>query len=346
MKIFFDESGTFTATSGWSVVCSLSIPHKETGPASRKIAYLAREWPRASNGELKGGSLTGQHLSALVDVLFAREAIFHATAIDMSAEDDAGLRSHKEGQCEAMTENLTSDHHPNFVKEVWALRRTLEKMPMQLYVQSALMTTLIATVTEQTTMYFAQRRPGELAQFEWIVDAKDSQRITTQEKWWRETLGALLESRGRREALHLVRGTDFNYNYFEKSYLTETLAWNPGGIETVITGYDIKKLISKQLSFVDSRSDILIQATDILASFLRRMLMGQIKDSAIACSLGRLQIRQRPSNLIWQSIQLATLSRDVQREKAPFGDLLQSMSLSGRTMLRPTKLQSKTMRDR
>src|SRR5258708_28428584 len=99
MHFFIDEGGLFIPQSGWGVVCSLAIPHKEVGPTRREIAWLSRGW-RRKNGELKGGLLEPTHLDALVEVLFRRDALLHACAIDVSREDPKGVEHHKERQCE------------------------------------------------------------------------------------------------------------------------------------------------------------------------------------------------------------------------------------------------------
>jgi hypothetical protein len=39
--IFIDEGGTFIPATGWGVVCSLAIPHKEVGAARREINVSA-----------------------------------------------------------------------------------------------------------------------------------------------------------------------------------------------------------------------------------------------------------------------------------------------------------------
>jgi hypothetical protein len=43
------------------------------------------------------------------------------------------------------------------------------------------MSELIGTAIEENLMYFAQRRPRELGQFEWTIDAKDPVRVSPQE---------------------------------------------------------------------------------------------------------------------------------------------------------------------
>jgi hypothetical protein len=117
LHIFIDEGGTFIPASGWAVVCSLAIPHKEVGPARREIDRLTRDWPR-NGGELKGGILEPTHLESLVEVLFRHDALMHASAIDVSREDNARVDQHKAGQCDGMTKHLTSDHHAELVGEV------------------------------------------------------------------------------------------------------------------------------------------------------------------------------------------------------------------------------------
>ena len=147
MQIFIDEGGTFVPWSGWGVVCALAIPHKEIGPTRREIDRLSRDWARKA-GELKGGLLKPAHLETLVEVLFRHDGILHACAIDVSREDSKRVDLHKTRQCEGITKYLAPTHHPNFVRQVWELRRTLERMPRQLYIQSVLMSELVRSSAE------------------------------------------------------------------------------------------------------------------------------------------------------------------------------------------------------
>ena len=221
----------------YGVVCSLAIPHGEVGRAVREISRLTRNWPR-NKGELKGGVLKVPHLESLVDLLFRHDAIMHACAIDVSYESDKGVDRHKAYQCNSITKHLTSEHHPNLAREIREVRRTLEQMPRQLYIQSVVMRELIDTAYKEVTTYFAQRRPRELAKFEWTIDAKDPRRTTTQEKWWQDTLGPLLDSRRRREPFGIVKDAGFNYKYFKRSFAMKyEPSDRPGQTEE---GYDIR----------------------------------------------------------------------------------------------------------
>ena len=48
--------------------------------------------------------------------------------------------------------------------------------------------------------------------------------------------------------------------------------WFPDDPSKMREGHDITKMITEQMAFVDSRSETLIQAVDVLTSFLRRLL--------------------------------------------------------------------------
>jgi len=56
MRIFIDEGGTFVPSTGWGVVCSLALPHREVGPTRREIDRLTKEWPHR-DGELNASGL-------------------------------------------------------------------------------------------------------------------------------------------------------------------------------------------------------------------------------------------------------------------------------------------------
>jgi hypothetical protein len=258
---------------------------------------------------LKGALVTPDQLEALVKVLFRHDAIFSACAMDVAREPNHSIDAHKTHQCEGITKHLTSEHQPQVVEALQALRRVLEGMPRQLYIQSIMMKELVIAVSQLVSMYFAQRRPRELAVFEWTIDAKDPRRITTQEKWWRDTLGPMLDSHYRKDPFPMFDDVAFNYKYFDRSFLTAGDVWYPDRPREFVQGYDIKKMMTERMHFVDSRNEILIQAADILASFLRRLLTGEIVEiDKVARALGRLQIYSQGSGPL-QSVRLVTMSR-------------------------------------
>jgi hypothetical protein len=209
-------------------------------------------------------------------------------------------------------------------------------MSPQLYIQCVMMKELVRIASEEVTLYFAQRRPHELAKFEWTIDAKDPRRITSQEKWWRETLAPLLESASRREPFVFVKDAGFNYKFFDRSFAMKKDMWFPDRPPEMIEGHDIRKMITERMAFVDSRSETLIQAVDVLTGFLRRLLAREITDDDVPQALGRLQIYTRRKSKQPQSLRVLTLCPDSGGRSDLF-DILQVMTRAARTMLKPER---------
>lgn len=331
MKIYIDEGGHFTANAGISVLCSLSLPHATSESAARRLAKLSERWPR-KNGELKGGALNKAQLTAATTVLFSHDAILHCIATDVALEDQELIAEHKAKQCDGITKHLSPSHASGFVAQVKALRSILEKMPNQLYLQCVLLSDLVMTTAEHDAMYFSQRIPAELGRYEWIIDAKDPKRTTTQEAWWRDTLGPLGESKSRVRPFARVDDANFDYSYLDASFAMEKDLWHPdSGREKGVRGFDLSKLITKSVAFRDSRSDILLQAVDILANFTRRVFNGEIKDSDIISQLGRLQVRRNKEG-VNQCFDFVTFSSSPKR-RAGLGRIARIMDNSARTMI-------------
>jgi hypothetical protein len=333
VAVFIDESGNFRTTP-LSTVAALSLPHRSLSRVRRELAHKTEDWPRV-DGELKGGQLSVEHLLTLVDVLLRHQALLHGTVATVGEAHDAEIAAHRLRQCEQMTRNLTPEHHDGFVAEVWELRRTLEQMSNQLYTQFVAQTHLLCAVIEEVTTYYCQRRPKDLALVEWFVDAKDKD-VTPQENWWRKTLGPMIQSRSRREPFTRVKADGFNYKYFEEAYGFKPEAH--GKVDATDTveredpiPIDVGLLVTKRLHFPNSKDDILIQAVDILARSIRRVLTDKSPDLRLVRALGRLQIRRRHSGG-FQSLRLISLA-----ERAPeaqhLAGVVDQMGRVGRTMI-------------
>lgn len=98
-------------------------------------------------------------------------------------------------------------------------------------------------------------------------------------------------------------------------------------------GYDIKKMITQRIAFVDSRSHILIQTVDILTSFLRRLLAGKIAGDEVSRALGRLQLYKRRDGQP-QSLNLVTLSAKWIPQRGLVKSL-EVMTQAARVMIKP-----------
>jgi hypothetical protein len=133
----------------------------------------------------------------------------------------------------------------------------------------------------------------------------------------------------------MVRDSAFDYRYFEREYSMRKEMWCPDKPREMVYGHDIKKMFSEHMAFVDSRSETLIQAVDILSSFLRRLLEGQIAGNDIVRALGRLQII-RMQNRHPQSLRVLTMSR-IRSSRTGLFKTLRAMTIAGRSMMKPKR---------
>ena len=151
-------------------------------------------------------------------------------------------------------------------------------------------------------------------------------------------MGPLLENKSRREPFGIVRDAGFNYRYFDRSFAIKFEPWDrPGQIEE---GYDIKKMITERIAFLDSRSHTLIQTVDILTSFLRRLVAGKIAGDEVSRALGRLQIYKHRRNGGPQSLNLVTLSVEWKPQR-DFVKSIQVMTKAARVMIKPERQSAK-----
>jgi hypothetical protein len=343
MITFIDESGKFVKNDGWSVVAALTLTHSFAAQARRKLGPETRDWPRV-DGELKGRSLNELQFHNLVEVLWKHQALLHVVAVNVNLEDADGIRRHRLIQAEKMTANLTSEHHPELVNQVEKLRASLEAMPDQLYIQSVAMTQLIWECAQNGAMYFSTRKPEELAHFEWKIDAKSSTGETRQETWWRSVLGPIFESNADHHQFVSLDDPKADYSFFDQAYALEKELWRPSGDNKRVSGFDIGKLIVKTTEFVDSKSDILLQAADILANRIRRCFQDIIFDDQTAANLGRLQIVQSRQGAR-QVVKIISLTKHEQSNSQALLHRLKLMNDNARTMF-PRSLYEKKKLDK
>jgi hypothetical protein len=308
------------------------MPHRSAGPCRRELREISKNWPRR-NGELKSGELQTTHLSLLIDIFFRHDTLLHAVATDAAKQIPNDIARHQANQASGITKHLSGDHPQSLIDDVWAVRRPLERMPAQLYLQCVAMHQLVWHVAEDSAIYFSQRRPRELGKFEWIIDAKDPVKITSQEKWWRDVIGPLGQSRSRREPFVTVHDSGFDYTHFDRAFSMEKEMWDPDAPPKLVNGVNIKKLISDNVAFVDSKSELLVQATDVVAGFLRRALRARKTDPLVLQTVGRLMVRAKSR----QTVRLITLGARQEEVESQLTERIDLIATSARAMLKPER---------
>src|SRR6266851_5149783 len=265
MHIFIDESGTFTQArkgSSVSVVGALIVPTSRLARVEEKYAAIRADLP-TENGEVKGRKLAEQHVKAVVAMLKRYHVLFEATAVDMSIHSPMQVERHKVLQAEGITEGLSEESHPKVRERAFDLRRRLERLNAQLYVQSAVTFPLIETVIHNAIKFYCQRIPTELGAFHWVIDGKDRGRTTSWENWWSRIVSRMLEARSwfLDKPLETWKGCDYSHLWRFRTDVGEHLKPHTPYREAI----DLVQIMEDSFRFSD-KPEPGLELVDILTS--------------------------------------------------------------------------------
>ncbi len=293
MNIYIDEAGVFVVSSKdkccVSCVGGLAIPTRQTEAVFAEFAALKESWGIGAS-EIKGSKLLEPQVSSLISMLRKHDVIFDIIAIDMNAQNNKGLANHRGLQGQSLTKNLTPEHKAGLVEGVHKLKKELEALNLQLYVQAVCTMELLTDLLQTITLYYVQRVPAELGSFQWYVDAKDKE-ITPYEKLWTMIVLPMQQSRSFQQPLITLEGAD--YSHFEKFCKADEIA--PEHIREHVKRaspfeyVELQGILGKNISFQSSHSNLGIQIVDILTTSIRRAMNGKLGIAGWA-EIGRLMV--------------------------------------------------------
>jgi len=338
MHIFIDESGTFTGVTNQhniSAVGALIIPDIQLAKVERKYRALRSDLPQ-ERGEAKGRLLSEHQVASVVSMLARYQVLFEITAIDMGLHGAADIDEHKRQQAEGLTINVTDAFHPNARAGIFALRRRLEEMTQQLYVQSIVTFDVIETVIRHAVLYYCQRIPRELAAFHWVIDGKDKARITDWESWWSVVVMPMLQTGSLREPMAAIAEGDYSHFDRFRMAIPDYLAPHVPNREAEF-GTDLRKLMTEHFRF-SSDAEPGLEMVDILANAVRRAMVGNLGIKGWQDIRG-LMIHRRTQCLRMVSLTRAESARDT----LPYIPVLRHFLEGGRNMLAPRFLRPTAM---
>lgn len=280
MYIFVDESGTFVHTeelNSWSVIAAFTLPERHLAKVDRLISEL--------RAEVRGGQeVKLKHLSEARYIRFLRDlsrvgGLAFAIASDASKMPPDLVIFHRDQQAKGIVKHLDKMEHQSMRDNLCELSKTIATLPLQLYTQMQFQIELFYKVVCRSSLYFAQHEPAALEFFRWRVDQKDIKK-SEYERIFELVLAPAMQTKAIREPMIMLEGAD--YSYFERfdfapgeqpTYLTTEY-----GIEAA-DGFDARKVLTEDFALVDSDTSPGVQAVDLLASGIRRLLRGEFTRS-------------------------------------------------------------------
>jgi Protein of unknown function (DUF3800) len=289
MKIYIDEAGAFVAQPPgqplFSLVLAVVVPSSIETELFDALSGLLASWPHQGI-EIKGSKLDESQSAQVVELVSRYDVIVQFFAVDMEMHSDKVIDDRKARQADAVTANLTLEHHPAVAAQMRELADATRRMPNQLFVQASLMFELVLRVIEESTLYYVQRLPEELGSIEWCIDRKD-RKITEMEETWSTLVLPMSESHFATRPLVCLRGAD--YSHFDARYgiraddeeMNRHVAWTREAYGILNDehgpGLNAGLLLSEQRQFVDSAGSLGLQLADMLAAILRRALNNRLR---------------------------------------------------------------------
>jgi hypothetical protein len=180
-------------------------------------------------------------------------------------------------------------------------------------------------------VYYSQRQPKALGSFQWVIDAKDRDRITDWESWWSFVVMPAIQSKSFRNPIGQL--VDADYSHFERfeteipEYLHPHLK-NP----KERSGLDARKILTEQFRF-SSNVEPGLEMVDILTNATRRALTGRLRHEGWK-NIPRLMIHRDR-----HYINLISLQEEPAGHRYPFAKALRYFSRGGKSILAPRFLR-------
>jgi hypothetical protein len=272
---------------------ALIIPTCHQRAIWKRYKRLRTQLPKENN-EVKGRLLREPQVAGVVDMLIRTPVLFNVIAIDMDIQTTDAIMQHRDGQSRKLLLSVGPEHRPSLVAQMQQLSQRLSSTSRQLYTQSALIFELVLRVIQHSTIFYGQRLPAELGEFVWMFDAKDKQRLTNWEEWWRIMIAPMLQSVALRAPIIGLEEGD--YSYFDHAFQISTSEWfNKATGNEEQFGANLG-LILKSLTF-EPGVNYGLEMVDILTNAVRRALSGNLGEAGWS-NLSKLIPKLRDPNRV------------------------------------------------
>lgn len=339
MNIFIDESGSFASTNkreSWSIVAAITSTESARRVIESAVGMVRRSARAHPNEEVKLNRISEPDYLKFLGALDSDGIVVFATATDSGLNSPDRVAQHQSLQVHDVRKNIDHMRHEGGRAGVALLANQMEALPHQLYVQLLCQTHLLYEIVRRAINYFAQRSPATLREFRWRIDQKNTSK-TVYEDAFEKIAPALLQTRSLSEPLERVGG--FNYSHFG-AYEYED-GKTPDYLQTEyglppMESINVQKLIRGNLAFQDSQASNGIQAVDLVATGLRRVLKGNFDNcAAVAEALGRLMVQNRHDRPPLDLFSFAELENETSKHVVRMVNL---MSKSCRPMIKRERI--------
>ncbi|WP_304545675.1 DUF3800 domain-containing protein [Sulfurimonas microaerophilic] len=322
MNIYIDEAGSFVKPEqnkcAISTVGALILPENKTKIIFSKFEALKKKWGFADT-EIKGSQLDESQVNSVIEMLSKYNVMFEVVAIDMNLEENDITTEHKLNRAQKLVDSITEEFNENLIQYIHNTKQEIESLPNQLYVQVTLTIELLIQIFQKTTLYYSLRKPKELENFKWMVDAKNMN-MTTSEKVWSELILPLAQTRSFEEPLMMLNEGDYSYFFKNRTRgeIPEYLIPHVG--ERDPNDFSELNSVFSDITFEDSKNNLGIQLADILTTAIRRSMNGNLQKNGWK-NFGKVIVMGKKQSITLRSIS-EEANPDKYETKPPYNEVI------------------------
>ncbi len=299
MEILIDEAGTFAVKgapkNSWCVVAAYACPETEKRKYKSILGNLKRRENAKYSDEIKLSQVSERNYIKFLKDLNEVNGALLCTATDSGLNLENLVKEHQKSQASLMVKNIDEMKYEAGRNAVTYLTSQLSGLPAQLYIQLCCQIQLIHSFVIRGISYFVQRNPHSLKHFRWKIDQKEKLKKIDFEDAFEKFCPVLLQSFSLQEPMPALDWCDYRpmakYKY-KKGKIPDYLVDKFPHLKDE-EGFNIQKIVRKDMKFLDSKSYHGIQIADLLASGLRRLLKQEFDNNLlVAQHLGRLMIQE------------------------------------------------------
>lgn len=336
MHIYVDESGVFrvaTNDDAWCVVAALVVPE----PIVRRLAPLLLPFKLACgkryDEEVKIGELSEDQILSFLGRLSELDCTIYCVAAEMSLVTEEQAQQHQVEQVAKITQHIDKMKFSEGRAGLQALAEEVSGLSPQLYMQLVCQVILVKEVIDRAIFYHVQRTPKCLRRFRWRIDQKNTTKSLF-EVAFEKVAPPLLQSMALSEPSYAC--TDFDYSAMEEFIYTEenapTFLRDTYGLDTnPAGGLNVGKLLRSDIAFPSSESEAGLQAVDLVASSVGRLLRGRFGDEARAARvLGSLMVQNLQGGF---PIRLVSFGRSDAAVSDRIANIVRTFGMSSKALL-------------
>lgn len=289
-----DESGSFVESqseNSWCVVSAYVFSERIQSKSYSLLKKLKTDSGATVNEEIKLKNISENDYFSFLNSLHKLGGLLFSVATDSKLNSNHVITEHRNIQAEKIRKYAPTMIYDEGKKAVTNLADEIQELPPQLYTQLQCQVELIGDLLNRGTLYYVQRDPKTLRKFKWRINQKNSNK-TKYERAFETILCPLLQTKSFREPMIFLK--EANYSYMEPFFYTKETV--PGYIEEAYgkkldSGVNIGDIIRNDMEFSDSKTNLSVQISDLLASGVRRCLRHGFSDNKVAAQLlGRLML--------------------------------------------------------